>query len=205
MKIRIAIISILLACLSIGVGTFLVKSIKKRWYEKVSIKETENQIKTKLKIIREAQKAYYSVNQRYCGDWDSLTTFLTDGKLYVIQRSETLIPVFYWDGTSKGDSVIVKLDTLGSVSVKDSLFSEKKYPKLHIPTLRKVPHPEPEKVNKDFDIFAGKIERGLSVFEVKDPDPINPDRIAKADGTMKKQPLSIGHRTKSSLKGSWEK
>lgn len=204
MKIRITFISLLLAGLCVGIGFFLYNSIHERWYQKVTIKRTEEQIKEKLEIIREAEKAYYAVNQRYCGNWDSLTNFLLHDDLYVIERSETLIPLYYYDGSSKGDSVIVKIDTLGAVAVRDSLFSLKKYPKLHVPTLRKVPHPE-KSVN-DFEIYAGAIEKGIKVFEVKDPAPINPERIPKIEGEMaKKQPLSIGHRYKSSLKGSWEK
>ncbi len=209
MKIRVAIISLLLAILCGGVGYFLYDSIHNRWYEKVTIKRTETEIKTKLKIIREAQKAFYVVNQRYCGHWDTLTTFLQTGNLYVIERSENIQTLYYYDGSIKGDSVIVKLDTLGSVSVRDSLFSKEKYPKLHIPTLRKVPHPKTGEEGftaKDFEIYAGSIERGLKVFEVKDPNPINPERVPVMEGELpKKQPLSIGHRSKSSLKGSWEK
>lgn len=204
MKARITVIALLLAALCGAIGYFLYNSIHKRWYEKVTITKTEEQIKEKLEIIREAQKAFYSVNQRYCGNWDSLTNFLLHGEVYVIERSETLIPLYYYDGTRKGDSVVVKLDTLGSVPVKDSLFSQTKYPNLHIPTLRRVPNPEGEKV--DFEIFAGEIEKGIKVFEVKDPAPINPDRLPKLEGDEpKKQPLSVGHRFKSSLKGSWEK
>lgn len=204
MKIRVAFISLLLAVLCGGVGYFLYNSIHKRWYEKVTIKRTEKEIKHKLKIVREAQKAFYAVNQRYCGDWDSLTNFLQKGDLYVIERSEEIQPLYYDDGSFRGDSVIVDIDTLGSIPVRDSLFSKKKYPKLHIPTLRKVPHPDIAK--KDFEIFAGSIEKGLKVFEVKDPDPINPERIPVMEGKApKKQPLSIGHRSKSSLRGSWEK
>ncbi len=55
--------------------------------------------------------------------------------------------------------------------------------------------------NKKFEIFADEIERSgitVDVFEVKDPDPINPKR------RNENEPLRVGSRTDVTLAGNWE-
>lgn len=59
---------------------------------------------------------------------------------------------------------------------------------------------------KSFDIFVGKIERNgamLSVIEVKDPSPINPERKASNEA-KNRQPLGFGSRVDTKISGNWE-
>ncbi len=59
---------------------------------------------------------------------------------------------------------------------------------------------------KTFDIFVGKIDRNgvpVSVIEVKDPAPINPDRKASNEAKTR-QPLFFGSRTDVNTSGNWE-
>jgi hypothetical protein len=74
-------------------------------------------------------------------------------------------------------------------------------PKVDVATLREVPGSE-----KEFDIFVGKVKRGnsmVSVIEVRDPDPINPNRKASNEA-KNRQPLGFGSRVDVSTGGNWE-
>lgn len=59
---------------------------------------------------------------------------------------------------------------------------------------------------KTFDIYVGKIERNnskVSVIEVKDPSPINPERKASNEAE-KRKPLGFGSRVDTKVRGNWE-
>ena len=59
---------------------------------------------------------------------------------------------------------------------------------------------------KTFDIYTDKIDRSgimVSVIEVKDPDPINPERW-EGNEAKNRKPLFFGSRTDVSLAGNWE-
>jgi hypothetical protein len=74
-------------------------------------------------------------------------------------------------------------------------------PKVDVANLRKVPGSD-----KDFDIYVGKVKRGnsmVSVIEVRDPQPINPDRKASNEA-KNRQPLGFGSRLDVSTGGNWE-
>ncbi|HZB12190.1 MAG TPA: hypothetical protein VE467_04150 [Chryseolinea sp.] len=64
----------------------------------------------------------------------------------------------------------------------------------------------PGSPGKKFDIFVGKIDRNgqmVSVIEVKDPAPINPDRKASNEAKTR-QPLGFGSRIDVGTAGNWE-
>jgi hypothetical protein len=64
----------------------------------------------------------------------------------------------------------------------------------------------PGSKGKKFDIFVGKIDRNnikVSVIEVKDPAPINPERKASNEA-KNRQPLGFGSRTDVGTGGNWE-
>lgn len=59
---------------------------------------------------------------------------------------------------------------------------------------------------KQFDIYVGKINRNnsmVSVIEVKDPAPINPERKASNEAKTR-QPLGFGSRLDVGTAGNWE-
>lgn len=75
-------------------------------------------------------------------------------------------------------------------------------PAVDIKTLALVPGSN----GKKFDIYVGKIDRNtvmVSVIEVKDPSPINPERKASNEA-KNRQPLGFGSRTDVGTGGNWE-
>lgn len=185
--ISIATISFFL--LSVLIAIVLYVRIKEKNDEKRYIAEVERQVIDKLTIIRRAEVAYFSINNTYTDNWDSLKVFLNEANFYITNRTEDIIARPYG-----GDSVVVSYDTLRVVSVKDSLFS-KDYPNFDISTIGKLPH-------KDtlFNVYAAIFEEG-AVIEVEDSKPVNPMR---QEGGIYK-PLKFGSQSAPTTKGNWEK
>ena len=183
---------------AIGLGYHLFNNII---YSEIrmqrEVKFAEGKIIERLKQIRDAEIAFESVNKKYSGDWDSLISFVKTGKIYTLEKTEEIIPQEY------GEEVVkVHIDTLGEVTVLDSIFS--KYPRFSPDSLPFVPY-RPD--GKKFDLFAGKVTNQsamVSVFEVKEPNPsINPKRNEDAV-IFAMKPLRVGSRTEATTNGNWE-
>jgi len=130
------------------------KQIKKVRYAKV----IEN-----LKDIRDAEVAHKAVTGKYSGDWNSLVKFIDTARYTLTQRKDsTIIDIelskqFGIDMTKD----IVIIDTLGTASVKDSIFKNSDRYK----TMMNIPGADAK-----FTLKAGEIEKGksmLPVFEAK--------------------------------------
>lgn len=189
------IFTILLFLVAIGLGYFLFTSIKTDIELEEKITATEERVINKLKTIREAQVAYQAVHGNYTDSWDSLIGFIDTGKLYNVVRKERVIMLPYG-----ADSTVVTYDTLGTVSVRDSIFNERRYPNFDLQNLPYIPGSD----GMRFDLYAGEITKGtgakVDVFEVKDVHVINPAR--RQEGTV--GPLRVGSRNEATTQGNWE-
>ncbi len=149
----------------------------------------------KLEMLRDAQLAYQASNGKYASTWDSLKMFIENGTIWIVQRTETTKLLDYG-----AEEIKVSFDTLGSVSVMDSLFSVKKRPDFNLELLPVVPGSG----GKQFEFFANKIEKTggymVNVFEIRDPSPINPKRRANNN----EKALRVGSRTDASTEGNWK-
>jgi hypothetical protein len=149
----------------------------------------------KLEMLRDAQLSYQASNGKYAGTWDSLRAFIETGTIWIVQRTETTKLLDYG-----AEEINVSYDTIGSIAVMDSLFSPAKYPDLKMDLLPVVPGSG----GKQFEFFADKIEKTggykVSVFEIRDPSPINPDRRANNN----EKALRVGSRTDASTEGNWK-
>ena len=193
-KIFTIVFGIVALCLSF----FLYYSINTSIEESQRIAKMEARIIEQLKMIREAELSYLAVNGRYTSDWDKLLAFVDSGKFYLTEKTEYVITLDYG-----ADSTYVEIDTLGTVSVKDSIFKKSTWPRFNLSTLPYVPGVEPP---TKFDIWADKIEKsGVSVnaIEVKNPKPINPIRDEESEYNTRK-PLRFGSKTSVTTAGNWE-
>jgi hypothetical protein len=189
------ILTITFLIIAIGLGYILFSNIKFKIDEEKRIAAIESRVIDKLKMIREAQIAYHSVNRKYTSDWDKLLAFVDSGKFYITQKSEVIIP----RAAHIGDSIYIKIDTLGSVQVRDSIFNERKYPNFNLSNMPIIPASN----GKRFEMFADKIIKGnveVDVFEVRDVAPANPRRRAKNN----EKALKVGSRTDVTTTGNWE-
>jgi hypothetical protein len=188
------ILSIVFLLGALGLGYMLFRSVDDVMQEEKRIAATEARIIEKLQMLRDAQTAYIASNGEYAGNWNDLRNFIQNGKIWLVQRSETTTLLEYGK-----EEITVTLDTLGSVNVVDSLFNERKYPNFNLENLQVVPGSG----GKEFEFFADKVERNqrqIPVFEIRDPAPINPKRRVN----NKEKALRVGSRTDSSTSGNWE-
>lgn len=192
------IVSVIMLIVWVSLAVFLVHSIKSSIDETERIKTAEARIIEQLKMIREAEVAYLAVNGQYTSDWDKLMSFIDTGNFYLTEKSETIITLPYGK-----DSIVVEIDTLGTVMVKDSLFSKTKWPKFNLSALPYVPGVEPR---VKFNIWADKISKsGLMVnaIEVKNPKPVDPSRDEDSEYSTRK-PLRFGSKINVTTAGNWE-
>ncbi len=117
----------------------------------------------KLKDIRNSQEAYKTAKGRYAKDFNSLIAFVDTGNYVITQQRDSSF--MEYDKTYRIDLLkeVKVIDTLGYVSVKDSLFKKD--------TRYKTMMDVPEAANGEkFEMKAGIIEKSgykAPVFEAK--------------------------------------
>jgi len=117
----------------------------------------------RLKDIRNAQVAYKSVNGIYSDNFDSLVNFIETGQFTIIEKRDS--SYMQYDRVYRIDMLreVVVVDTLGFVSVKDSLFkNDDRYKDLAFVPI--------DGIDQKFSIKADIIDKNgynVPVFEVK--------------------------------------
>lgn len=178
-----------------GSGFYLYNSIDSSIEQSARIADAEAQVIAQLKLIREAELAYISVNGQYTSDWNKLIEFINKGVFYVIEKKETITEESYGVET-----VSVQIDTLGTVPVYDSVFA--KYKNFNVDRLPYVPVYK----NVKFNIVVNKIDKSgvmVDVIEVWNPKPVSPEREEDSEYTSKK-PLRFGSQFSVTTSGNWE-
>ena len=96
-------------------GPIKFKQIKNERYAKVI---------NRLKDIRKAQIAHKDVNGVFSNNFDSLIEFIDEGIFTLIEKRDS--SYLEYDRTYRIDMLreVIVIDTLGTVSVKDSLFGD---------------------------------------------------------------------------------
>ncbi|MCR9254141.1 MAG: hypothetical protein NXI20_27260 [bacterium] len=189
------IFTIVFLLVAIGLAYYLVDSIATSINTEKKIASQEDQIINQLKLIRNAQTAFLSVNGQYTSDWDKLINFIDSGRFYLVDKREIVIPLDYG-----ADSIYIELDTLGTVSVKDSIFS--KIPNFDLSRLAYVPVYDDVK----FEVRADKITKSgvlVDVIEVWNPKPVDPRRDEESEYNTRK-PLRFGSQNTVTVAGNWE-
>jgi type II secretory pathway pseudopilin PulG len=118
------IIQIVLWIACIGFSYLIYKSVTGPIeFQKVK-QERFSKVVAKLKDIRNAQEAYRSVNGKYANDFNQLIAFVDTGKYVITQQRDSSYIEF--DQVYKIDQLkeVKIIDTLGFISVKDSLFKK---------------------------------------------------------------------------------
>ena len=117
----------------------------------------------RLKDIRNAQVAFKSVNGIYSDNFDSLVNFIETGQFTIIEKRDS--SYMQYDRVYRIDMLreVIVVDTLGFVSVKDSLFkNDNRYKDLALVPV--------DGIDEKFSIKADIIDKNgynVPVFEVK--------------------------------------
>lgn len=157
--------------------------------------------------VRNSQIAYKSVNGKFAKNWQSLVEFIDTGKFTLVSRRDTSYMAY--DEVYRMDRLKeeIIIDTLGFVSVKDSLFSKGPSYK----TMMIVPNVE----NKEFElktaildkngikvpVFVARVKK-LDLFEGLDKQLVQ-EAIDAFD--VKGDYLQVGDLEQSSVSGNWPK
>ena len=114
------VFSIITLVIAFVLAYFLISNIKFAIDEEKSITKSEAIVIDKLKLIREAERAYQEVNSRYTNNWDTLINFIEHGKYYVTKRKEIIHELAY--GV---DSIEVIIDTIDIIPARQYIFIKK--------------------------------------------------------------------------------
>jgi hypothetical protein len=113
------ILTAVLLIASIGLFVYLYGSVEKVITEREAIANKEAAVIDRLSLIREAEIVFQEVNGRYTANWDSLITFIENGRVPIVERREEIKQKAYG-----GEEIILHVDTLGFVSAKDRIFKK---------------------------------------------------------------------------------
>ena len=171
--------------------------------------ERYTKVINRLKDIRTAQIAHKDVNGFYANNFDSLVNFIDNGIFTVIEKRDS--SYLEYNRTYRIDMLkeIEIVDTLGFVSVKDSLFGNNESYKM----MAKVPI---NGTDSEFSIKADIIDKNgyqVPVFEVKVKKDIvlfdqNKDlldqenKVISVDGVIGPE-IILGSMTDVSTSGNW--
>ena len=167
----------------------------------------------KLIDIRDSQLAYREVNGKFAKDFPSLVKFIDTSYFTLTQRRDSVVVD---DEMTKRYGVemtkeITLVDTLGTRSVKDSLFKSSDRYK----TMMNVPHAAN---NEQFQLQAGELEQNglkIPVFEASvkkdvllhDQDKdllIQEKQVVSVDG-VNGDALMVGSMNEVNTNGNWPK
>lgn len=116
------LLTILFWILSVVFGYMIYKSVNAPIEFKKAKQERFSQVINRLKDIRNAQEAYKTVNNKFAKDFTSLIEFVENGEYVIIQKRDSSYMKYNRAyGIDMLEEVQI-IDTLGTVSVKDSLF-----------------------------------------------------------------------------------
>lgn len=154
-----------------------------------------------LKDIRVAQLAYKSIYAKYSPSFDTLLDFVSNEEIPMVK----MIPDP--EDTTFSRSI---MDTIGFVSVRDSLFGRRT--NFIISNLPLVPFTEGD----TFLLYAGKIERSNVMVHVFEVSALNSQFLKgleeqlvnnytdKLESTERFPGLKVGSMTEASTDGNWE-
>ena len=171
--------------------------------------ERYTEVINRLKDIRTAQIAHKDVNGFYANNFDSLVSFIDNGIFTLIEKRDS--SYLEYNRTYRIDMLkeVEIVDTLGFVSVKDSLFGNNESYKM----MAKVPI---DGTDSEFSIKADIIDKNgyqVPVFEVKVKKDIvlfdqNKDlldqenKVISVDGVNGPE-IILGSMTDVSTSGNW--
>jgi len=203
------IIQIVLWIACIGLGYLIYNSVTGPIeFQKVK-EERFGQVIAKLKDIKNSQEAYKTVNGKYANDFPSLVKFIDTGNYVITQQRDSSF--MEYDETYQIDLLkeVKIIDTLGFVSVKDSLFkSDSRYKDLAlVPTA-----PGGEKFTMKSDIIE-KSGYKAPVFQVKVDKSVvlydqPKDLLARENAQMSVEEVNgpsiiVGSLDEVSTSGNW--
>ena len=203
------IIQIVLWVGCIALGYLIYNSITGPIKFKEVKQERFAQVVAKLKDIRNSQEAYKTVNGKYAADFNSLIRFIDTGRYVITQQRDSSYMEFdkaYGIDLLKEVKII---DTLGFVSVKDSLFrKDNRYKSLmDVPT---APNGEKftmeagfvEKSGYRAPVFEAKVDKNVVLYDQPN-DLMARENVALSVEEVNGPAIKVGSMDEVSTSGNW--
>jgi len=203
------IIQIVLWIACIGLGYLIYKSVTGPiQFNKVKVERFGKVVST-LKDIRNSQEAYKTVNGKYAKDFASLIKFVDTGKYVITQQRDS--SYMEYDKIYQIDLLkeVKIIDTLGFVSVKDSLFkADDRYK-----SMMNVPGaPGGEKFEMKADIveksgykapvFEAKVEKNVILYD-QPKDLLSKENTEIGVDEVNGNVIKVGSLDEVSTSGNW--
>ncbi|ANQ51309.1 hypothetical protein KMW28_16615 [Flammeovirga yaeyamensis] len=169
--------------------------------ESEEIRISEKNVILRLKLIREAETAYFQRYKEYTGSWDTLAMFIDNDSIYNVQKREIIQPrkkndpLYY----TRTDSVRIEYDTIDAVQVREKIFPGEDFDATRLKRI-------PGKKGKEFTLSASTVKKGnatVAVVEVVDKYPRDPHR-KESNPSPTKRLLKFGSLTEATTAGNWE-
>ncbi|MFO8002589.1 MAG: hypothetical protein R6U46_15220 [Marinilabilia sp.] len=158
-------IQIILTVAILALGYLCVESIQKPVRFKQAYNARKEKVIDRLEGIREAQRAYKSLNGEFTGSFDTLIDFVRSDSLRLVRMEGSLTDSMIEEGITEREALqrgIIQRDTT-FISVRDSLFGKK----FVVDSLRYVPFTDDEKFEMDATILETEGGSEVPVFEAK--------------------------------------
>lgn len=193
-------VKVFLAIVIVVLGYLIFNSINTPLKFEQELKSRGDVVISKLKDIRTAQSLFKALHKRYTSSFDTLIQFVKDGKIPEVK----MVP----DPKDTTNTRTIT-DTIGYVSIFDSIFAKKDYKLEELPLI-------PYSNGENFSLLAGKINKGgvdVSVFEVTAHmetyttgmnHQLVINRIQEMKDKNKFPGLKVGSMYEASTDGNWE-
>lgn len=163
--------------------------------------------------IRDSQLAYKQVHGKFADNFDDLVKFVETGKYTIIERKDAQVidnELTSRFGVETMKDIVV-VDTLGYVSVKDSLFKNSTRYK----TMMNVPVGKPGakfKLETGFidqndikiPVFEASVKKDIILFDQEKDMIVQENQVISVDG-VNGDVLKVGSMTEVNTNGNWPK
>ena len=165
----------------------------------------------RLKEIRTAQIAYKDVNGVYSNNFDSLVNFINNGIFTLIEKRDS--SYLEYDRIYRIDMLkeVVVVDTLGFVSVKDSLFKNnttymdmKKVPVKGIDTVFQIDARIIMINDYKAPVFEVKVSKNIVLYD-QDEDLLKLENETISIDGVNGSEIVLGSLNEVSINGNWPK
>lgn len=180
------VIEIVLLAVIVCLGYFIYNSINEPIEYEAQYNKRTAAVVSRLKLIRDAQVAYKTINNKYTGSFDTLIDFVKNGQLKMLRMEGSLNDSLLAAGMTEKEAIkqgIIKRDTV-YVAVKDSICKN-----FNPDSLRRVPFVDAEfemgatvlttNSNLQIPVFEAKVANKVYLKGLNEQERINRDNLAK--------------------------
>lgn len=180
------VIEIVLLAVIVCLAYFIYNSINEPIEYNKQYNKRYTAVVNRLKLIRDAQVAYKSINNKYTGSFDTLIDFVKNGQLKMLRMEGSLNDSLLAAGMTEKEAIkqgIIKRDTV-FIAVKDSICKN-----LNPDSLRSVPFTDAQfemgatilttNSNLQIPVFEAKVANKVYLKGLDDQMRINMDNLAK--------------------------